>query len=539
MDIISSSEVTELNQTPTTDYFSGIKKLFRGPEIRPINRENGLRGFHYKGKEFIHHSSLHHSESAFYSLATGQKIFLFLISILLILCFALNWHDTLVLFVSVITFLYFSDLLFNLFLIYRSFSKSPAIKVTDEEIAAAHPSDWKGYTIFCPLYKEWEVIPQFVTAMSRLDYPQDKLQIILLLEEDDKESLENVKKFSLPKNVEVIVVPHSMPKTKPKALNYGLQFAKGEYVVIYDAEDIPDARQLKKVILAFKKADPKTICVQAKLNFYNPHQNILTRVFTAEYALWFDLVLTGLQSIHAPLPLGGTSNHFRRTDLHKLRGWDSFNVTEDCDLGIRLVKSGYLTAVVDSTTLEEANSSLGNWMNQRTRWIKGYMQTYLVHTRNMFAFMKSPHKSHLVTFHLIVGGKILSMLINPLMWIITISYFAFRPIVGPTIESFYPTPVLYMGLFSLVIGNFLYMYYYMIGCAKREYDDIIKYVILVPFYWLLMSVAAFRAAVQVVTNPHYWFKTKHGLHLRNKKASEQATMNVGNKLVDSAVVQTA
>lgn len=510
--------------------------MFHGPKIRPINRVSGDHGFHYKGKEFIHHSSLHHSESAFYSLAGSQKVFLFVLFCLAIVSFYIDWHASLVVFVTIITILYFTDLLFNLFLIYRSFSRSPAIVIPPEEIAKTNPKEWKKYTIFCPLYKEWEVIPQFVTAMSRLDYPKDKLQVVLLLEEDDKESLAHVKRFNLPPYVEVIVVPHSMPKTKPKALNYGLQFARGEYVVIYDAEDIPDVWQLKKVILAFKKANPRTICVQAKLNFYNPHQNILTRVFTAEYALWFDLVLTGLQSIHAPLPLGGTSNHFRRVDLHTLRGWDSFNVTEDCDLGIRLVKSGYLTAVVDSTTMEEANSDMSNWMNQRTRWIKGYIQTYMVHTRNIFAFLNTPHKSHLVTFHLIVGGKILSMLINPLMWIITVSYFVFRPIVGPTIESFYPTPVLYMGIFSLVIGNFLYMYYYMIGCAKREYDDIIKYVILVPFYWLMMSIAAFRAVWQVIFNPHYWFKTKHGLHLKNKKASAQASVNVGNKLVDSAVV---
>jgi cellulose synthase/poly-beta-1,6-N-acetylglucosamine synthase-like glycosyltransferase len=237
--------------------------------------------------------------------------------------------------------------------------------------------------------------------------------------------------------------------------------------------------------------------------------------------LWFDLVLTGLQSIHAPIPLGGTSNHFRTKDLLALKGWDAFNVTEDCDLGIRLVKHGYRTAIINSVTLEEANSSMWNWFRQRTRWIKGYMQTYMVHMRRPDDFLHIKKKSHIITFQLIVGGKILSMFINPMMWAITISYFALRATVGKAIESFYPPPVLYMGAFSLIFGNFLYLYYYMIGCAKRGQDDIIKYVFLVPFYWLGMSVAAWVASTQFLIRPHHWAKTKHGLHLQQGQSETE------------------
>ena len=219
---------------------------------------------------------------------------------------------------------------------------------------------------------------------------------------------------------------------------------------------------------------------------------MLTRVFTAEYSLWFDLVLPGLQSVAAPIPLGGTSNHFKTSYLHELEGWDSFNVTEDCDLGIRLAKKGYKTAIVDSVTMEEANSHLGNWVYQRTRWIKGYMQSYLVHMRSPREFLKT-NPRHFVTFQLIVGGKILSLFINPLMWIITILYFAFRATLGVQIEKLFPGAILYMGLFSLLIGNFLYLYYYMIGCAKRKEYALIKYVYIVPFYWLAMSYAAWKA----------------------------------------------
>lgn len=521
---------------------SQIAHKLLGPKIpdvqyfSPDEIDNFGRGFHYNGKKFVSHNDLKHHETALYRLAYSQRLFLTLAAGTIVIFLLINWHATLVFLVAALTLLYFFDLLFNLYLIQRSFTQSPEVKITEQEINSFPESDWPTYTIFCPLYKEWEVLPQFVTAMNDLDYPKDKLQVMLLLEEDDAVTIEKARSFNLPDYFDIVVVPHSLPKTKPKACNYGLTKARGERIVIYDAEDVPDPKQLKKAVIAFTKVPPHIICIQAKLNFYNPHQNILTRVFTAEYSLWFDLVLTGLQSISAPIPLGGTSNHFRLKDLHLLKGWDAFNVTEDCDLGIRLVKKGYKTALIDSTTLEEANSDMKNWFWQRTRWIKGYIQTYLVHMRRPHDFLGHWKEPHVVTFQLVVGGKVLSMLINPIMWVITISYFVFRPIVGPTIESFFPTLVLYMGTICLVIGNFLYMYYYMIGCAKRGHDDIIKYAFLVPIYWLAMSAAAYVSIYKLITAPHHWSKTKHGLHLDNSKATQQAAEKIGRRLVDEDLV---
>lgn len=482
----------------------------------PVREVEKGKGFFYKGIEYIHHAQLFYSEMAFFRVSHGQHLLIALNVFLLSVGFVTNWHITISIFVAVLMVLYFADLLFNLFLIFRSFFKAPEIKIPDYIVRQVPDTYWPQYTIFCPLYKEWKVLGQFIEAMQKLDYPKDRLQILLLLEEDDVLTIEQVGNYQLPSYFKVIIVPKSLPRTKPKALNYGLRYASGEYVVVYDAEDIPDEDQLKKVVIAFDKSDKKIKCIQAKLNFYNPHQNLLTRIFTAEYSLWFDLVLTGLQSIHAPIPLGGTSNHFRVRDLADLKGWDPFNVTEDCDLGMRLVKRGYNTAIVDSTTQEEANSSLSNWFWQRTRWIKGYIQTYLVHMRKPKEFIRDWKRPDIVTFQLVVGGKVLSMLINPIMWIITISYFLFRPVVGDFIDTFFPPVVLYMGVFSLVAGNFLYLYYYMIGCSKRGYNDIVKYVLFVPVYWLAMSVAACTAIYMLVRNPHFWSKTKHGLHLKRR-----------------------
>jgi cellulose synthase/poly-beta-1,6-N-acetylglucosamine synthase-like glycosyltransferase len=535
--------IQKLIQAPINICLSAFKSLglkYARSEITPFQLKQEKKegkGFYYKGNKYVHHSLLDPKHTAFHRLNETQICILLAIIISFILGLLISWHLTLVLFVGALTFFYFTDLLFNLYLIIRSFSKPVEIKITDEEIKTREDKKWPTYTILCPLYREWQVLPQFITSMSRFDYPKDKLQVILILEEDDRETIQKVKELNIPDYFDIVIVPHSFPKTKPKACNYGLKYATGEYVVIYDAEDVPDPLQLKKVILAFERSDEKTICVQARLNFYNPHQNILTRVFATEYSLWFDLILTGLQSIQAPIPLGGTSNHFRTKDLYKLKGWDSFNVTEDADLGIRLVKQGYTTAIIDSVTLEEANSSLPNWFSQRSRWIKGYIQTYLVHMRSLNKFIAQKRKFHLITFQLIIGGKILSIFINPLMWIITISYFLFRAHIGTFIESFYPTPIFYMGVFSFIFGNFLYVYYYMTGSKKHGHHELVKYAIFIPFYWLAMSIAAWIAVYELVATPHYWFKTKHGLHLNDNKTIANANKIIGKKSIEDNLIR--
>lgn len=501
-------------------------KLFSTPHVIPFSdRATHGRGFMVAGKKFVHHSNLGSHESAAVSILPSQKLFAlgFVVSIALLLW--LSWFYTILIGIGLVTLLYFVDLLFGLFLAYKSFSQNPEVSISREELAALKTSDLPSYTIFCPLYKEWRVLPQFVEAMNNLEYPKTKLQIMLQLEADDTETIARAKAMQLPRHFKIVVVPHSLPKTKPKAMNYGLKFATGEIITIYDAEDVPEPLQLKKVVAAFLKLPPETVCVQGKLNFYNPHQNLLTRMFTAEYSLWFDLILPGLQSIGAPIPLGGTSNHFKKLMLQELAGWDAFNVTEDCDLGLRIAKRGYKTAIVDSTTLEEANSGYHNWYRQRSRWIKGYMQTYLVHMRNPRKSAQEFGWKNLLLMQLTVGGKVLSMFVNPFLWVVTIIYFVFRTQAAPIIEPFFPPVVLLIGVVSLVFGNFFYVYAYLIGLAKRREFSVMKYVFLVPVYWLFMSVAAWKALYELIVKPHYWQKTVHGLHLAQQGGAPEEVMS--------------
>jgi len=469
-------------------------------------------GFHYKGKPYVTHNTLLRHESAVDRTTLKQRIFLIALLALIITGSILNGGLLLIVIVSFITFLYFSDLLFNFYLITKSLGTQGEITVDDGILVSKRT--WPAYTILCPLYKEVLIVPQFITAMKDIDYPKDALEVLLLLEKDDAETIHAIDQMSLPYFFKIVIVPESMPKTKPKACNYGLLRAKGEYSVIYDAEDIPDPLQLKKAVIAFEQSDDTLGCIQAKLNYYNWDQNLLTRLFTLEYSLWFNLVLTGLQAIKAPIPLGGTSNHFRTQVIRELGGWDPFNVTEDADLGIRLAKKGMKTAVLDSTTLEEANSEVSNWLKQRSRWIKGYIQTYLVHMRDLSEFRANSSSLDVLTFQLVIGGKVLSALINPILWILTISYFALRPFVGGFIESLYIAPVFYIGIVSLVIGNFLYMYYYMIGAAKEGRPRLIVYALFVPLYWIMMSISAYYAVRDLIVRPFHWHKTKHGLHIK-------------------------
>ncbi len=509
--------------------------MFKFEKISPFHIKSkevgGMKGAgvaHNEGR-FITHTSLHHSFSAINTFHFWQKTFLVLLGVFFVLGMIKNPLSVGIVFIGILSFIYFADTLFGLFLVIRSLDKSPEIKSTKEEIAEIDDEDLPVYTIFCPLYKESIVLPSFVKSIGKLDWPKEKLDVLLLLEEDDKETINKARDMNLPGYFRIIVVPHSMPKTKPKACNYGLAYASGEYAVIYDAEDDPDYLQLKKAYLGFKKTPSNVRCLQAKLNYYNSKQNLLTRLFTAEYSLWFDVNLPGLQSIETTIPLGGTSNHFYTKDLIEFQGWDPFNVTEDCDLGVRIFNRGYKTAIIDSITLEEANSDLGNWLRQRSRWIKGYMQTYLVHMRNPLAFFKKNGR-HAFVFQLIVGGKIAFMLINPVLWILTLLYFVFRSTaLGATIEALYPPTIFYMAATSLVMGNFLYIYYYMIGCAKRGHWELIKYVFFIPLYWIAVSVAAAIAIYQLFFKPHYWEKTEHGLHLAKADNDDSG----GGKKTDS------
>ncbi len=476
-------------------------------------KEIALRGAQVNGKEITTFAPFRRKFSALHTFTLLQILFLSLMVPLLIVGLFFFPTQIITAAIALATIFYFSDLLLNFLIAARTLDVPTAEEIDDELVYALENANWPMYTVLCPLYREADIVPQFVKAIQSLDYPTDKLQILFLIEQDDVATKEAIQAMNLPGHFYIVTVPEGEPRTKPRACNYGLLHATGRYVVIYDAEDCPDPLQLKKAILTFANHTPDVACVQAKLNFYNTDQNILTRWFTAEYSLWFDLTLPGLQRAGFSLPLGGTSNHFRIELLRKLGAWDAFNVTEDCDLGLRLAHYKLRTLVLDSTTYEEANSQVKNWIRQRSRWIKGYMQTYLVYMRNPFRYLSPKHWKEFLSLQLVVGGKTAILFINPLMWLLLLIYILVRPFVAEIYHTLFPTPILYMGAACLFFGNFFYIYIHLFGCVKRNKYSLVKWTLFIPIYWMLTSVAGGMALFQLIFKPHYWEKTQHGLHL--------------------------
>ena len=386
-------------------------------------------------------------------------------------------------------------------------------QVTGAEVAALDDADLPVYTILVPVYREAGIVGLLMRNLADLDYPREKLEILLLLEEDDPETLGAALAAAPPDVVRIVVVPHSMPKTKPRACNVGLAFARGEYVVIYDAEDRPDADQLKKSLIAFAKGGDDLVCVQAALNYFNARENLLTRMFTLEYSSWFDYTLAGLDRLRLPIPLGGTSNHFRTDMLRDLGGWDPYNVTEDADLGIRASARGHRVAVVNSTTYEEANMAVGNWIRQRSRWIKGYMQTVLVHTRHPWRLLRSVGVRQTAGFALLVGGTPLMFLATPWLYALFVAELVRPGILLPALPPWLVT----VSLGNLLLGNGVIVYLSLLAGFKRRTYELVPFALLSPLYWLLHSVAAYKGAWQLLTRPFYWEKTDHGLssHVRS------------------------
>jgi glycosyltransferase involved in cell wall biosynthesis len=274
------------------------------------------------------------------------------------------------------------------------------------------------YTVLVPVFREASVLPGLVQSLRALDYPAAKLEIFIVLEAIDVETQAAVARMALPGNFRSLVVPEGGPQTKPKALNYALQFARGDFVVVYDAEDRPQPGQLRRAWDVFSQSPPSLACLQAQLNIYNPRQSWFTRQFAIEYSVLFDAILPALESLRLPVPLGGTSNHFPRALLVEIGGWDPYNVTEDADLGVRIARLGYQTGVLASTTWEEAPPVFRVWLTQRTRWLKGWMQTYLVHTRDVRRLNRELGLRAAIGFHVLMGGLIGSALVHPAFYIL-------------------------------------------------------------------------------------------------------------------------
>jgi glycosyltransferase XagB len=437
----------------------------------------------------------------------GQIMFGYALLTLMLLGVALSPTTTLIALNAVMSVFYLGNFAFKGILVFvggaRTINDTIAI-----EARALGEDELPVFTVLVPMYKEPAMLPMLAQSLRALDYPLGKLDIKLVLEASDHETIEVASKLGLEGMFEVIRVPPSHPQTKPKACNFALQFARGEFLVIYDAEDRPEPDQLRKVVATFRKSSPNTACLQCSLSYFNSGENWLTRMFTLDYGLWFDQMLPGLERLNIPIPLGGTSNHFKIEVLRELHAWDPFNVTEDADLGVRLTQKGYRVGVVDSTTFEEASCHAGNWIRQRSRWMKGYMQTFLVHTRRPLHLARTIGPLGFLGFVFFIGGTVLSGLFNPLFWLLYVGWLL-AAVTG--FEAVFPEPLLFLSLFNLLAGNGALVFLNMLAPIRRGWLDLIPYSLTAFGYWVIISIAAYRGLWQLLRNPFYWEKTQHGV----------------------------
>jgi cellulose synthase/poly-beta-1,6-N-acetylglucosamine synthase-like glycosyltransferase/peptidoglycan hydrolase-like protein with peptidoglycan-binding domain len=405
---------------------------------------------------------------------------------------------------------------FRLWAARQGFRPGATIDPPPAELAAVDERALPIYTVLLPLYKEKAgTVRALFEALSRMDYPKHKLDALLLIEADDDQTRAAIEQVGRPAWMRVLPLPPGTPRTKPRAMGIGLRYAKGTLVAVYDAEDKPDPAQLKKAAWGFERVDSSVACLQAKLGYYNPRQNLLTRWFTLEYDAWFNIFLPGLHRIGAPIPLGGTSNHFRREALEECLGWDPYNVTEDADLGLRFARLGLTTTMLESTTGEEANSQVPNWLRQRSRWSKGYMQTVLVHTRRPWTLLRDLGPKATAGFLLTLGGTFVTSLLAPVFWVLLLLWCFFQP---DWIAALFPGPIYYAASICLVAGNFALVFLSLGAAVGRGHDDLAPYALLTPCYWVLMSAATYLALFELFFRPYHWHKTEHGLHLAEEAA---------------------
>jgi cellulose synthase/poly-beta-1,6-N-acetylglucosamine synthase-like glycosyltransferase len=353
----------------------------------------------------------------------------------------------------------------------------------------------------------------------------------IVVEAGDAQTLDAIAALRREFAFEVVVAPAQGPRTKPKALNAALAFARGSFTVVYDAEDRPDADQLRRALEMFRSEDRDLACVQARLTIDNTADGWLAGLFTAEYAAQFDLFLPGLARLCLPLPLGGSSNHFRTGVLRAVGAWDSYNVTEDADLGMRLARFGYRTSVIASTTYEEAPARLRPWLRQRTRWFKGWMQTWAVHMRTPVRMLREVGFGGFAAFQLVVGGNVLAALIHPLY----LAAFIYAAATGKLVLFADGRPVMLTWLFvsTLLAGYLTSIVLGLRGLARRGLLATGPVLVLVPLHWLLLSVAAWRALAKLAIDPHGWEKTTHGL-ARSSRRAKMASATTLRAVLDDA-----
>ena len=400
-----------------------------------------------------------------------------------------------------------TTLLFNMLL--KAAAASIGLRNPQPAAQSVTPARLPVITVLVPLYNETAIAEHLLARLKALDYPRALLDVCLVLEADDTTTRETLGRTILPTWMRAIIVPKGTIKTKPRALNYALDFARGSIIGIWDAEDAPAPDQLHVVAQRFANLGPQVACLQGTLDYYNAGTNWLTRCFTIEYASWFRVILPGLAHMGLVVPLGGTTLFFRRDVLEALGGWDAHNVTEDADLGVRLARHGYRTELINTVTEEEANGRAWPWVKQRSRWLKGYAITYGVHMRQPLQLWRDLGARRFLGFQLLFLGTLSQFVLAPILWTFWLLPLGFDHPLQAVLPSWAFWALAGLFVMSEVVG----LVVAVIGVRKASKPWLGKWALSLQLYFPLGALAAYKGLWELAHRPFYWDKTAHGVLL--------------------------
>ena len=383
-------------------------------------------------------------------------------------------------------------------------SQTPAPAVARRRAAFPLPK----VSVLVPLLHEKEIAGKLIQRLTRLTYPKSLLEIVLVLEADDHVTRETIARTDMPKWMSVIEVPSSNNlTTKPRALNYALDFCRGSIIGVWDAEDAPEPDQIEKIVTRFQDAPANVACLQGILDYYNARNNWLSRCFAIEYATWWRMMLPGVARLGLVIPLGGTTLFFRRSILEKLCGWDAHNVTEDADLGVRLARHGYVTELVPTVTYEEANCRAWPWVKQRSRWLKGFAITWLVHMRAPGALLRDLGVVRFLGVQTLLFATFAQFALAPLLWSFWLTLAGFDHPITHTLGGQIAQTMLWVFIVTEVINLSISM----AAVAGPRHRHLMLYVLTLPLYFPMAALSAYKALKEMVFEPFYWDKTQHGV----------------------------
>ena len=400
----------------------------------------------------------------------------------------------------------------------RSLAFFARLFLCDDPVPSALPTAQKfqlpRVSVLVPLLHEKEIATALIARLTRLTYPKSLLQIVLVLEEGDDMTRETIARTTLPSWFDVIEVPQANRlRTKPRALNYALDFCNGSIIGVWDAEDAPEVDQIDRIVQHFAHAPPNVACVQGVLDYYNARTNWISRCFTIEYAAWWRVLLPGIARLGLIIPLGGTTLFFRRDVLEDLCGWDAHNVTEDADLGVRLARHGFKTDLLPTVTYEEANFRPWPWVKQRSRWLKGFLITWCVHMRKPAQLLKEVGLARFLGIQTLFLATFNQFICAPLLWSFCLTLFGFAHPVEITLG----TTVLGWLFYFFVFAEVLNISIAIKAASRAEHRHLLPWVVTLPLYFILGTFAAYKALYEFVVSPFYWDKTQHGVTTKSRK----------------------